>query len=57
MNGACLMTRLGELDEAMALFERLFAQGFGKRDWIERLPDYQILRDEPRFQAMLARLT
>jgi hypothetical protein len=34
----------------------MFARGIGKRDWVERDPDYDSLRDDPRFQAMLARL-
>jgi serine/threonine protein kinase len=37
--------------------ERSFACGCGKRDWIEHDPDYDSLRDDPRFQALLARLT
>jgi hypothetical protein len=36
--------------------ERVFVRGWGKRDWIERDPDYDILRDDPRFQKLLTRL-
>jgi len=43
-------------DEALELLERTFAPGFGKRDWIEHDPDYDSLRDDPRFQAMLSKL-
>lgn len=56
MNGACLRARAGLADEALELLERTFARGFGKRDWIEHDPDYDNLRDNPRFQAMLEKL-
>ena len=41
---------------ALALLERVFAKGWGKRDWVEHDPDYDILRDDPRFKKLLARL-
>jgi hypothetical protein len=30
--------------------------GWGKRDWVEQDPDYDSLRDDLRFQQLLARL-
>ena len=56
INGACLRSQLGLKDEALSLLERTFAKGYGKRDWIERDPDYDNVRDDPRFRAMLAKL-
>jgi non-specific serine/threonine protein kinase len=56
VNGACLRARLGRKEEALELLERTVATGSGKRDWIENDPDYDSLRDDPRFQAMLERL-
>ena len=56
INGACLRALAGLKDEALSLLERTFAKGYGKRDWIERDPDYDSLRDDPRFQALIARL-
>jgi TolB-like protein/tetratricopeptide (TPR) repeat protein len=56
VNGACLRARLGRKEEALDLLERCFAHGRGKRDWIEHDPDYDSLRDDPRFQTLLARL-
>jgi serine/threonine protein kinase/tetratricopeptide (TPR) repeat protein len=56
VNGACLFARARRVDEALDLLERTLARGFGKRDWIEHDPDYDSLRHDPRFQAMLAKL-
>jgi TolB-like protein/Flp pilus assembly protein TadD len=52
-NGACLQARLGNADRAIALLERVSALGWGQRDWLERDPDYESLRDDPRFQKLL----
>ncbi|MGZ6076541.1 MAG: protein kinase domain-containing protein [Myxococcaceae bacterium] len=56
MNAACMYTRLGMKEEALALLAETFGRGLGKRDWIEHDPDYDLLRDDPRFQAMLEKL-
>jgi len=52
-NGACLQAKLGHADRAIALLERVSAQGWGQRDWLERDPDYDSLRGDPRFQRLL----
>ncbi|HEY6123472.1 MAG TPA: winged helix-turn-helix domain-containing protein [Steroidobacteraceae bacterium] len=56
INGACLRARNGMKDEALDLLERVFNKGWGKKDWIENDPDYDSLRDDPRFIAMMAKL-
>lgn len=56
INAACIHTKLGRFDDAIALLERAFGMGWGKRDWIEQDTDYDPLRADPRFQAMLAKL-
>lgn len=56
INAACLHMKMHQKEEALALLERAFARGWGKRDWVEHDPDYDILRDDPRFQALLAKL-
>ena len=52
-NGACLQAKLGHTDKAIALLERVSALGWGQREWLERDPDYDNLRDDPRFQRLL----
>jgi TolB-like protein len=52
-NGACLQARLGHTDRAIALLERVSALGWGQRDWLERDPDYDSLRGDPRFERLL----
>jgi hypothetical protein len=47
---------LRQKEEALELLERVFTRGWGKRDWVEHDPDYDILRDDPRFKKLLARL-
>jgi TolB-like protein len=54
-NVACLYALEGEIESAIAALEEAFAVGFANREWIERDPDLDPLRDHPRFQALLAR--
>jgi tetratricopeptide (TPR) repeat protein len=56
VNAACLHAKMKHKEEAINLLERVFARGWGKRDWVEHDPDYDILRDDPRFQKMLEKL-
>jgi adenylate cyclase len=56
INAACLHARTGSREKAMDLLERVFNKGWGKKDWVENDPDYDSLRAEPRFIAMMARL-
>jgi adenylate cyclase len=56
VNAACLHAKAGRKEDALAMLERVFARGWGKRDWVEHDPDYDILRDDPRFKKLLARL-
>jgi adenylate cyclase len=56
VSAACLSARAGRKDEALEYLERVFARGWGKRDWVEHDPDYDTLRDDPRFQKLLANL-
>jgi non-specific serine/threonine protein kinase len=52
----CLYARAGMTERSLELLQKLVARGMGQRDWIEHDPDYDSLRDDPRFQALMARL-
>ncbi|HNR22045.1 MAG TPA: winged helix-turn-helix domain-containing protein [Steroidobacteraceae bacterium] len=57
INATCFYAKLGDKERAIELLERACGRGWGKRDWIEHDPDYDSLRDDPRFQALMARLS
>ena len=56
INGACLYAQLGQKERALDLLESAFSRRWGQLDWIAHDPDYNSLRDEPRFQRLLAQL-
>jgi TolB-like protein/Tfp pilus assembly protein PilF len=56
LNAVCLHAKLRQKEEALAVLERAISRGWGNRDWIEHDPDYDILRDDPRFKKLFARL-
>ncbi|MEZ5294020.1 MAG: winged helix-turn-helix domain-containing protein [Vicinamibacterales bacterium] len=56
INIACLYARMGRKDGALDLLERAVTLHGAQRDWIEHDTDYDSLRDEPRFQRLLAGL-
>jgi len=56
-NAACYYSNIGEVDRAIELFEeRLQGKGIIYREWIEHDSDFDPLRENPRFQDLLARL-
>lgn len=56
INATCLRARMGLKEEALQTLQCAFSRGWGKRDWVERDPDYDLLRDDPRFEQLLAKL-
>jgi DNA-binding SARP family transcriptional activator/cytochrome c-type biogenesis protein CcmH/NrfG len=57
VNVACTYARAGQVGDSLDLLERVFAQGCGKRDWVENDPDYLVMRQEPRFHRLLGMLS
>ena len=55
-NTACFYAIQGETDEAIACLEKAVQYGFGLRGWLENDPDFNSLRGDPRFQAILKRM-
>ncbi len=56
INGACFFAKDGNKEKALSLLELAVGKGYGKRDWIEHDPDYDSLRNETRFKALLSKL-
>ncbi|HEY2650101.1 MAG TPA: adenylate/guanylate cyclase domain-containing protein [Puia sp.] len=54
-NGACLYAKAGHINQALNMLEHAFARGYGNKTWIEKDPDYDSLRNEPRFKALLGK--
>jgi tetratricopeptide (TPR) repeat protein len=57
INGALLRAQLNMKEEALDMLERVLGQGCGKREWIDNDPDYDSLRADPRFEAMMRKLS
>jgi adenylate cyclase len=56
VNAACLFAKDGNTEKSLDLLEKVFGKGYGKKDWIAHDPDYDSLRKEPRFIALLNKL-
>ena len=55
-NGACMFAIDGNKERALSLLENAIDKGFGNIEWIEQDRDYDSLRDEPRFKALMEKL-
>ena len=53
-NAACLYARMGERERAFETLEVCLERGWGHRGWISHDPAFDPIRDDPRFQALLA---
>lgn len=56
-NIGCLHCQFGETEEALGYLERAVDHGYGHRRWLENDSDLVLLRDHPRFQALLERMS
>ena len=53
-NVACFYALEGEPDRAIECLESSSRAGFAHQEWIEHDPDLDSIRDDPRFQALMA---
>lgn len=51
-NVACLFALQGETTKAIECLEAAVKAGFAHREWVEKDPDLDSLRDDPRFRAL-----
>jgi serine/threonine protein kinase/Flp pilus assembly protein TadD len=56
-NAACVYVALGKYDDAIACLESSIEHGNISKDWVANDPDLDPLRSNPRFQALLERLS
>ncbi len=54
-NAACLFAVAGRADRALECLEEAMNVGFGNRSWLERDPDLDSLRGDPRFTRLMDR--
>ena len=54
-NAACVFARTGRAERALESLEACLRGGWGNPEWIAQDPDFDSLRDDPRFQAIVAR--
>jgi adenylate cyclase len=55
-NVGCVYALAGSADEALDHLDRAIQNGFGQREWVENDSDWDSIRGEPRFQALLRKL-
>jgi adenylate cyclase len=55
-NVGCVYALGGSSDEAIDHLDRAIQNGFGQREWLENDSDWDSIRGEPRFQAILRKL-
>jgi TolB-like protein/Flp pilus assembly protein TadD len=56
-NAACAYAMMGEVDEAIDALENSLNSGLADVRWIENDPDFEPLRENERFKALLERIT
>lgn len=55
-NVACLFALEGKKDRAFQCLDDAIRAGFGNREWMEKDPDLTLLRDDARFETLIASL-
>ena len=54
-NAACVFARTGRRERALETLEACLQGGWGNPEWIAQDPDFDSLRGDPRFRAIVAR--
>jgi serine/threonine protein kinase/Flp pilus assembly protein TadD len=54
-NAACVFARAGRRERALEALQACLHRGWGNPEWIAQDPDFDSVREDPRFQAMVAR--
>ncbi len=52
-NAACVYARAGKREEAIAALQECVRAGWYNRDWMAHDSDFDSIRDDPRFRAMI----
>jgi len=52
-NVACTYSVLGRTEEALTSLEQALDKGYGHKDWLLHDPDFDSLRETPRFKAIV----
>lgn len=55
-NVACVYSLAGSSEEALDHLDKAIQDGFGHREWLENDSDWDSIRGEPRFEALLRKL-
>jgi len=55
-NAACRYARLDERELALSTLEQAVEYGYAYKEWIENDPDLSSIRNEPRYEAVVARV-
>jgi adenylate cyclase len=55
-NAGCALAVVGEEERALDALQRAIGAGLAGGDWIPQDPDWEPLRNHPRFQALVERL-
>jgi serine/threonine protein kinase/Flp pilus assembly protein TadD len=52
-NVACTYSGLGRTEEALTALEHAVDKGYGHKDWLSHDPDFDSIRETPRFKAIV----
>jgi hypothetical protein len=55
-DAGCALAILGEQEAALDALEKAIDAGLAGGDWVPQDPDWESLRDQPRFKELVERL-